>query len=730
VLKVSYLKFSLGAIFIFCLFTNIKSCQADVIWSSNFNEETIDGWTTKFGTWEIINNTIRAGEQDPEKESCLLIHPSTVAYGTWSFDFKLNQDEIVNFVFITNNATYYEYGYNYYFEIIPAASSTLFAFQKVQGSFNETDEILDSKRIYYLPNVWHHIDITRNPNGEFSFYLDSELLFETIDHNITTSEEFRIVSQSYGAYIDNIEVSDEIRIWSDDFYDGNYDGWKVTHGEWEISNETLQPLDVTDLNYCVITHPSTVAYGTWSFDLKLTPYKNFYFAFINSNGTFATYGYFYELQIFPQSTSSQFRFRKVTGDYETTLENLFDHFAYTKSDDWNHIDITRDQNGKFSMFLDKELLFEVTDDNITTSEAFIITSHPHGGYIDNIEVSDEVLVHPQTVVEETSSLYEYGPYQAGWKRVFNISVTSGKQLPLKIYYPALESAEDAEPISIDAPYPALLFSPGLNVAMVGYENLAEMLTSWGFSVTLVGSGWNADDTERAEDLLEALEWIIEQNVNSSSILYQLFDESRFGVAGHSMGANAAILAAINETMFKALVPISAWVPTEQERATYYSMVELTYDVLSEIKDPVLYILGSNDDGGNLDSAPVMYDETDSPKFLIYTTGDDHTSVRLDSISFKYIAMFCKVYLSGEEDYSCYLYGEYAEQDVDEGFIELYYDISETQAELPHVSEEEESTEVSEPEPETEEESSGGIPSFPIISILAAVVIYYTARKWM
>jgi hypothetical protein len=63
-------------------------------------------------------------------------------------------------------------------------------------------------------------------------------------------------------------------------------------------------------------------------------------------------------------------------------------------------------------------------------------------------------------VESTSQL-EYGPYKVGWTRFQNISQTSGKTLPVMIFYPAIESIEDVEPNITEAPYPTLIYSPFL-----------------------------------------------------------------------------------------------------------------------------------------------------------------------------------------------------------------------------------------------------------------------------
>ncbi|GAF98629.1 unnamed protein product [marine sediment metagenome] len=79
----------------------------------------------------------------------------------------------------------------------------------------------------------------------------------------------------------------------------------------------------------------------------------------------------------------------------------------------------------------------------------------------------------------------------------------------------------------------------------------------------------------------------------------------------------------------------------------------------------------------MDMAPEIYRVCKPPKFLIILKGDvGHGNIVTESLCQKHVVSFLKVYLSGEEEYASYLYGEHAQQDVDEGKIELFYDISE------------------------------------------------------
>jgi len=66
-------------------------------------------------------------------------------------------------------------------------------------------------------------------------------------------------------------IATDTLVWSDDFEDGDYDGWTVQSGGFEVSGGVLRanldPHVTEDFN--LITHPSAVGNGTWTFDVLL-----------------------------------------------------------------------------------------------------------------------------------------------------------------------------------------------------------------------------------------------------------------------------------------------------------------------------------------------------------------------------------------------------------------------------------------------------------------------------
>ena len=53
-------------------------------------------------------------------------------------------------------------------------------------------------------------------------------------------------------------------VWSDNFDDGNYDGWTVEDGDYSVTDGALRSEATGDLNN-IIWYPSTTAVGTWNF---------------------------------------------------------------------------------------------------------------------------------------------------------------------------------------------------------------------------------------------------------------------------------------------------------------------------------------------------------------------------------------------------------------------------------------------------------------------------------
>lgn len=253
----------------------------------------------------------------------------------------------------------------------------------------------------------------------------------------------------------------------------------------------------------------------------------------------------------------------------------------------------------------------------------------------------------------------FGPYLVGWINT-NVPKTGGRTLPMSIHYPAINPGVGTNPNATEAPYPTLLFSLGHTGTIAQYQPFAARITSWGFVCVLVGSDLEAFATERATDLIDALNWLDEQNDNSSFKLSQLMDESKFGVLGHSMGGAATIMASGSEPRFKVSVSI----------APYFSPVPA-----ARTHVPILIVVGSKDTvcPHSIISYPI-YKEANPPKLFLTLTGVDHLGIVFGFGCFKYVVSFLKLYLYEDQDYADFLYGTTAQQEIDDGKIKLMYDL--------------------------------------------------------
>ena len=396
-MKVHYVKLGFLALLFFCIYSTVIVGQAEVVWSDDFNDGDYDGWTPAWGNWSTEKNRLQVSGYDDG----MIFHNSTVSTGTWSFDVYLLPNKKLFFMFICNDFIHNEYANHYNLWIIPTQSSTEFVFDTVRGEYPEAHETLAVHTASAdLTHRWHHIDITRDFDGRFRFYLDSTLIIDVTDDSLFSSEEIRVYSYGDGSMIDNIVVKDavdppQIQEWSDDFDDGDYEGWTVEWGNWYAENGTLQAIYHPDTTYNggLILYPSTIAYGTWSFDVYLERNKIIFFGLATTDVVWDEFSNSYYFEIKPYA-KTEFVLIKCLGDI-TTNQGLVWYTADSELSGWNHIDVTRDVSGRFSIYLNGELIIYLTDRSLNSSEHFFVCSYPDGPKVDNITVSNTIdMFHP------------------------------------------------------------------------------------------------------------------------------------------------------------------------------------------------------------------------------------------------------------------------------------------------------------------------------------------------
>lgn len=262
-----------------------------------------------------------------------------------------------------------------------------------------------------------------------------------------------------------------------------------------------------------------------------------------------------------------------------------------------------------------------------------------------------------------------GPYEVGTKRISSIPKTAtpdksldyrSYNLPIHISYPIQTDSE--------ATFPVIIFSGGVLVQTSKYINFIKRIASWGFIVVIAASETSAFPYERASDMIDAINWLEEQMKNSTFLLSETIDFSRLGMMGYSTGAAGSILAG-NDTRIKAVVLISP------EVEPYVPDRRVTAEDAAGIHVPVLQLCGTEDVHVRV-AQPDIYAELNPPKYFIWVSEEDHWSIKWARPHTKYLISFLKYYLCEEPEYAKFLYGSPAQQDIDEGKIELYFEITE------------------------------------------------------
>ncbi|WP_455363435.1 hypothetical protein [[Eubacterium] cellulosolvens] len=221
-------------------------------------------------------------------------------------------------------------------------------------------------------------------------------------------------------------------VWSDDFNDGNYDGWKVYGLDFTTDPSTqlvanysaadgmLQDIgpqpERTVWSYAI--HNSSVTYGTWSFDAKAvdTPSHHFYVRFMTTDPIVLN-GYDLAIAVGRGLGSEPDRLI----DREFALFKRVNNKAFRLGRyavpggmaGWQHIDITRDKSGQFCVYINGTLRIKAMDIQHTTSKYFMFESQI-GPALDNVLVSDTVDIKQVSTTTATTITTSASPTTLTW----------------------------------------------------------------------------------------------------------------------------------------------------------------------------------------------------------------------------------------------------------------------------------------------------------------------------
>lgn len=145
---------------------------------------------------------------------------------------------------------------------------------------------------------------------------------------------------------------------------------------------------------------------------------------------------------------------------------------------------------------------------------------------------------------------------------FTDAARNNRSIPCEVYYPATASGDNMpilDPASFAlSGYPAIAVGHGFVIGAANYYLIAEQLIPFGFIVALVNTetGFSPNHQEFGLDLAFVTHALQQESQNSASILFNVVNQEREAIIGHSMGGGAAWLAAASDSSIDAIVGLA------------------------------------------------------------------------------------------------------------------------------------------------------------------------------
>ncbi len=214
-----FLSIALLALLCFLTFAPIQSSAA-LVWSETFDELNPDVWTTLLAC-RLEDGALR-GVNGDHISAVRAYRPSNVSVGTWKFDLTEvhvwgEELDICKIYFIKPEES--DYSSYYALSLVHAGGEEGERYSYTLEKYVEgiPRVILDSHIGEARPTnvgVLQHFAITRSADGQMAVYLNSSLILNAVDNDITTSEYFGFYTWDDWAF-DNVFVYDTIEIGGD-----------------------------------------------------------------------------------------------------------------------------------------------------------------------------------------------------------------------------------------------------------------------------------------------------------------------------------------------------------------------------------------------------------------------------------------------------------------------------------------------------------------------------------
>lgn len=188
-------------------------------------------------------------------------------------------------------------------------------------------------------------------------------------------------------------------------------------------------------------------------------------------------------------------------------------------------------------------------------------------------------------------------------------------------------------------YPVIVMTNGSGVRASRYIASFQHFASWGFIV--IG---NEHDTTYAGDSSDAsLSYLIKENDDPNSILYQKVDLKNVGIVGHSQGGVGvfnAITTQPHSNIYKTAISLSP-VPEESAKNIHW-----TYDP-TKITIPIMVLAGTKNDCISIEQLRTLYSHIPSDKVMAVRTDANHPEMLYSSDG--YVTAWLMWQLQGDEE---------------------------------------------------------------------------------
>ena len=239
---------------------------------------------------------------------------------------------------------------------------------------------------------------------------------------------------------------------------------------------------------------------------------------------------------------------------------------------------------------------------------------------------------------------------------FTITMTSGPEITVTVYYPGYRGPLQRYLRNQDAPFPVVVFSPGYGGSAPDYRYFLEDMASYGFIVA--GASWSYEQDREMDtahiDHTKVLDDLEQYNDDSNSPLYSLVDTGRCGAFGHSRGARAAFMGSGVDDRIK---NIAAWMPT------------LNNGTGVDQKANKLLFGGDNDDIASPEEwLDPLYYSSKEPFVYVNVLNGDHQPT--EDIHWDITLKFFRYHLLGEASLETEIYGDDIKQRAESGEFHL------------------------------------------------------------